>query len=145
MKKKLFYRLFGIGKIPEGYQTAIQSEGVILSDEGIGGTVTYLNFRSPQRISNWKRQWYIAAIVMTQTRLLGFRSSITLVDVPYSDERFRGLRFSLEDETYRLIDRSNNTYKPTITATTRTKRRLNLPEKGRRNFFFFCIGALLNS
>ncbi len=57
MKKKLLYGLFSIGKIPAPDNLAIQSEGLILSDKGIGGTLTYLNFRSPNRISNWKRQW----------------------------------------------------------------------------------------
>ncbi len=103
MKKKLFYRLFGIGKIPEQYQPAIQSEGLILSDEGIGGTVTYLNFRSPRQTANWRKQWYIASIAITKTRLLGFRSSLTLIDVPFSDERFRGLHFSSEGETTLLV------------------------------------------
>ena len=103
MKKKLFYRLFGIGKIPAPYDLEIQSEGLILSDEGIGGTLTYLNFRSPNRISNWKRQWYIAAIAITGTRLLGFRTSIPIIDVPFSDERFQGLKFSLEGETTLLV------------------------------------------
>jgi hypothetical protein len=103
MKKKLFYRLFGIGKIPGPYASAIQNEGAGLSDEGIGGTVTYLNFRSPGRHANWRRQWYIAAIAMTGTRLLGFRSSATIIDVPYSDERFRSLNFSVEGENTLLV------------------------------------------
>ena len=60
MKKLLLYRLFGIGKIPEQYQSGLKSEGVILSDEGVKGSVTYLDFRAPGKYSNWRRQWYIS-------------------------------------------------------------------------------------
>ena len=103
MKKTLLYRLFGVGKIPAQYASALQSEGVILSDEGISGTVTYRNFRSPQQITNWRKQWYVASIAMTNTRLLAFRFSTVIIDVPFSDERFRGLQFSLEGETTLLV------------------------------------------
>lgn len=98
MKKTLLYRLFGIGKIPAQYRAALESEGVVLSDEGIKGSVTYRNFRSPGRRSNWKRQWYTASIILTKTRLLAFAYSNQIIDVPLTDERFRRLQFSLENE-----------------------------------------------
>ncbi|HEX8368118.1 MAG TPA: hypothetical protein VF604_06225 [Pyrinomonadaceae bacterium] len=103
MKKTLLYRLFGFGKIPAPYRAALESEGVLLSDEGIKGTVTYRNFRSPGRYSNWKRQWYTASITLTKTRLLAFRHSSQIIDVSLADERFRRLQFSLEDETALLV------------------------------------------
>lgn len=103
MKKTFLYRFFGLGKIPAQYASAISAEGVILSDEGIKGTITYLNFRSPQRISNWKRQWYTLAIALTNTRLLAFQYSIPAFDVLLADARFGELNFSVEDETILLI------------------------------------------
>ena len=56
MSKSILYRLFGIGKIPEQYAIALKSEGVILFDEGLKGSVTYLDFRAPGKYSNWQRQ-----------------------------------------------------------------------------------------
>jgi len=103
MKKTLLYRLFGIGKIPAQYSLAIQSEGVIISDEGIRGSTTYLNFRSPRRRSNWRKVWHTAAIVLTNVRLLGFHSSNTIIDVPFADSRFKSLKFSLEDGNTLLV------------------------------------------
>jgi len=103
MKKTLLYRLFGIGKIPEQYRAALTGEGILLSDEGIKGSVTYRNFRAPGRYSNWKRQWYTASIILTKTRLLAFQYSNPIIDVPLTDERFRRLQFSLENETTLLI------------------------------------------
>jgi hypothetical protein len=103
MKKTLLYRLFGVGKIPAGARAALESEGVLLSDEGVKGSVTYRNFRSPGRRSNWKRQWYTASIALTKTRLLAFAYSNQIIDVPLADPRFRRLEFSLEDETALLV------------------------------------------
>jgi hypothetical protein len=103
MKKTLLYRLFGIGKIPAPYRAALTGEGILLSDEGIKGSVTYRNFRSPQRYANWKRQWYTASITLTQARLVAFQYSSPIIDVPFTDDRFRRLEFSLEDETTLLV------------------------------------------
>jgi len=103
MKKTLLYRLFGIGKLPAQYGAAISAEGVLLADEGIKGSVTYLNFRSPQRSANWKRQWYTASIALTNTRLLGFQYSSPIIDVPLTDARFRQLNFSVENGDTLLV------------------------------------------
>lgn len=98
MSKNIFYRLFGIGKIPADYRAALHGEGVILAAEGISGSVTYRNFRSPQRISNWKRQWHVGALALTGVRLLGFQFSKPILDVSFSDARFTQMRFSIENE-----------------------------------------------
>lgn len=103
MKKTILYRLFKIGKIPAEYQTALEGEGILLSDEGIKGSVTYLNFRSPNRYANRKRQWYTASIALTKARLLAFSHSSPTIDVSLADERFRHMQFSLEDENTLLV------------------------------------------
>ena len=103
MKKTFLYRFFGFGKIPAAYASALSAEGVMLADEGVKGTVTYRNFRAPGRISNWKRQWYTASIVITDTRLLGFRHSSPIIDVPFTDARFRKLNFSVETDGALLV------------------------------------------
>lgn len=103
MKKTVLYRLFGVGKISDRYRAALAAEGILLSDEGIGGSVTYRNFRAPMRRANWKRQWYTASITLTTKRLLAFAYSNQIIDVPLNDERFRQLQLSLENETTLLI------------------------------------------
>jgi hypothetical protein len=103
MKKTLLHRLFGLGKIPEAYRAALTSEGVLLSDEGVKGSVTYRNFRSPQRYASWKRQWYTASIALTKTRLAAFSYSSPIIDVSITDARFRRMQFSLEDATTLLV------------------------------------------
>lgn len=96
MSKTILYRLFGLGKIPEHLAAQLKAEGILLLDEGIKGSVTYKDFRSPSRYANWKRQWYTASIALTETRLFALRFSQTIVNVPLSDERIRSMNFSLE-------------------------------------------------
>lgn len=96
MTKTLLYRLFGVGKIPEHLAATLKREGILLLDEGIRGSATYHNFRSPERYANWKRQWYTASIVLTKVRLVAMRYSNPIIDVPLTDKRIHDLRFSLE-------------------------------------------------
>ncbi len=103
MAKSWSYRLFGVGRIPEPNATALKNEGIILQDEGIRGSVTYRNFRGPGRISNWKRQWYTASIVLTEVRLLGLRCYDTIIDVPLTDQRLRRMKFSVERDDILLV------------------------------------------
>ena len=103
MAKSLFYRLFGVGKMPAQLAATLKSEGIILLDEGIKGSVTYLNFRAPGRHADWRRQWFTASIAITETRLLALQYSNTAINVPLTDERLRKMQFSVEEDGTLLI------------------------------------------
>jgi hypothetical protein len=103
MKKTFLYRFFGLGKIPAAANFEYAAEGIVLADEGFKGTATFRNFRSPQRITNWKRQWITAAIVLTNVRLAAFQYSAPIIDVPLADARFRELQFACEPDGAMLV------------------------------------------
>ena len=103
MAKSLFYRLFGVGKIPEQLNAQLKLEGLLLSDEGVKGSITYIDFRGPGRRSSWRRQWYTTAIALTELRLVALRYSQTIINVPFTDERFRQLQISIEEVNTLLI------------------------------------------
>lgn len=97
MAKTLLYRLFGIGKLPAERKAEFEREGVLFLDEGIRGTVTYKNFRGGGRITNWKRQWFAAAIVLTGKRLVAFRLRRPIIDVALDDPRLKQIEFSIDE------------------------------------------------
>jgi hypothetical protein len=97
MAKTLLYRLFGVGKIPRQLSSTLQAEGIVLLDEGIAASVTYLDFRAPGKYSNWRRSWFTGAIALTQVRLVALQYSNMAINVPVTDERIRSLRFSVEE------------------------------------------------
>jgi hypothetical protein len=103
MKKPLFYRLFGAGRVPPQLDSMLKLEGVVLSDEGLKSSVTYINFRRPGMRSGWLRRWMLGSITLTNTRLVALGGGKLLIDVPLTDERLSGLKFSLEDETTLLV------------------------------------------
>ena len=96
MSKSLLYRLFGVGRIPKLLADRLRMEGVVISDEGISGSVTYRDFRAPGRYSSWRKQAFIGSIVVTNIRLVGLMLGRFAVDVPFNDERIRRLQISRE-------------------------------------------------
>jgi hypothetical protein len=97
MAKSLFYRLFGVGKIPAALMFQLQSEWIVLLDEGVKASVTYRNFSAPGKRFGWRRQWFAGSIALTRTRLLALWHSNPIINVPLSDERMRAMHFSLEN------------------------------------------------
>lgn len=103
MTKTFSYRLFGIGKIPEQLAAELDGEGILLLDEGIRGSATYIDFRAPGKASNWKRQWFTAAIALTRVRLWAQLYSQTIIDVAFTDERISSMQFSVEKDDALLV------------------------------------------
>jgi hypothetical protein len=124
MAKTLLYRLFGVGKIPAPWRATIESEGIVLMDEGIGGSVTYRDFRSPGRRASWKKSAFSGAIALTKTRLLALQFSSPVINVPLDDDRLRQMQFSVEGEDRILIafnaDLFHNDWSGTIEYRFRT-------------------------
>lgn len=96
MAKSLLYRLFGVGRIPKLLGDRLRMEGVVVSDEGVGGSVTYRDFRAPGRYSSYRKQAFIGSIVVTNVRLVGLMGSRFAVNVPFTDARIRQLQISRE-------------------------------------------------
>lgn len=96
MAKSLLYRLFGVGRIPKLVGDRLRMEGIVVADEGIPGSVTYRDFRSPGRYSSWRKQGFIGSVVVTNIRLVCLMQSRFAVDVPFTDARIHQLQISRE-------------------------------------------------
>ena len=98
MGRNLLYRLFGLGKLPRRLSPELEGEGIVLLDEGIGGSVTFRRFRAPGRRYSWRRNWFTGSIVITGRRFAAYAFSKPIIDVLLVDDRFRQLHCSVEDE-----------------------------------------------
>jgi hypothetical protein len=96
MSKTLFYRWFGLGKVPPRYRPDLEAEGILFEEEGIRVSTTLRRFRSPWRYSSYKRSRCSGAIVLTKGRLIGFGRSKTALHLPLDHESFEFLRVSVE-------------------------------------------------
>jgi hypothetical protein len=117
MVKSLLYRLFGLGKIPGPLKATLDSEGILALDEGIKGSVTYRDFRAPGKYSSWRRIWFTASVVITQVRLVALQNNNLAINVPFTDERIRSLRFSGERTDTMLVAFDASLFHPDWSGT----------------------------
>jgi hypothetical protein len=103
MSKTLLYRLFGVGKMPWQWRSTIELEGIVLFDEGIGGSITYRDFSAPGRRSSWRKVAFSGSIALTKTRLLALQYANPAIDVPLDDPRLKQIQFSVEGEGKLLV------------------------------------------
>lgn len=103
MSKTLLYRLFGVGKMPAQWRSTIESEGIVLFDEGIGGSITYRDFSAPGRRSSWRKVAFSGSIALTKTRLLALQYANPAINVPLDDPRVHQMQFSVEGEDKLLV------------------------------------------
>jgi len=103
MNETLLHRLFGLGKLPRKYAPALQGEGIVLIDEGIGGSVTYKHFRAPGRRYGWKKSWFTGCLVLTGQTFAAFAWTRPLIRVPLEDKRLSELQCSVQDGGTLLI------------------------------------------
>jgi len=103
MSKTLLYRLFGVGRMPAQWRSTIESEGVVLFDEGIGGSITYRDFSAPGRRFSWRKVAFSGSIALTKTRLLALQYANPAINVPLDDPRLHQMQFSVEGEDKLLV------------------------------------------
>ena len=100
MAKSIFYRLFGLGKIPRRYRSVIEKEGVILQDEGLAIVVRYRNFRAPNAYYGRRVSLVLGSVVLTQHSFACFRGNIIppVFHVAVAHESFKAFDFSLDEK-----------------------------------------------
>ena len=103
MAKSLLNRLFGVGKIPKLLGDTLRIEGIVVSDEGISGSVTYRDFRAPGKYFSWRKQAFTGSVVVTNVRLVALMYANFAVNIPFTDERIRKLQISVEGSDCLLI------------------------------------------
>ena len=86
MGKPLFARIFGLGKVPKKYRSQLETEGVVLIEESIAGSVTFKKFRAPGRYYGYKKKLFFGALIITNKTFGAFELFTPLVMVPLERE-----------------------------------------------------------
>ena len=110
MSKTILYRIFQLGKFPKNARDQIQQEGILLQDEGIGGSVTFFKFRAPGKSYGWKRSWFSGSIVLTQEHFLAFQYSKPIIGVSWDNDKIKKLNCYLENENTLGIEFEASTF-----------------------------------
>lgn len=73
------------------YAAPLQAEGIVSADLGIGGSITFRDFRGPGRRHSWKRSWFTGGVVLTRKTFAAFALFRPVIYVPLDDARIREL------------------------------------------------------
>jgi hypothetical protein len=95
IRKSLLYTLFRLGRLPKEALPVLESEGIVLLDEGLRGSVTLRNFRAPGRFHTYKNSIFAGSLTLTEQRFAGFAFSKPLINVPLHDDRLLALEMSV--------------------------------------------------
>ena len=96
MSKTLLHRLLGFGQLPKAMRPILEGEGIVLLDEGIGGSITFRNFRAPGRRYSYRKTWFAGSLVVTELRFAGFAFRRPVINVPLEGPHLGKLDLSLE-------------------------------------------------
>ena len=103
MATSLLYRIFGAGKIPTARRAALEAEGIVILEEGLGGRVSYRRYRAPGKRYGRRTEGIVGSVALTSKRLVAFRWSKPIIDVPFDHPAFKKLSCKVENEdTLRL-------------------------------------------
>ncbi len=81
----------------------LQSEGIVLINEKLRGTITYRDFHAPGKRFLYNKSAFTSTVVVTKMRLSATSYTNTAINVPFTDERIRKMQFSVEDGQKLLV------------------------------------------
>lgn len=93
-----FFRrlLCGSGRLPKMVRDQVAGGDVLLLEEGLGGSITYRNYKAPGKRARLKKVGIAGAVCVTDRRLLVWGARGKLVDVPRDDDRFAAIEVGTE-------------------------------------------------
>ena len=77
--------LLGSGRLPVQLRALLATEGVVLLEEGLSGSITYRDYHAPGTYSSFRKVAVSGAIVVTGERLVVWAARGKAVDVPLHD------------------------------------------------------------
>jgi hypothetical protein len=101
---------FGSGRLPKMVRGQIESEDVLLLEEGLLGSITYRRYRAPGKRARLKKVGIAGAVCVTDRRLLVWGARGKLIDVPFDDERFAAIEVAAEEPDRVLFAWENSVF-----------------------------------
>lgn len=129
MKKKWLYRLFRIGGIPAKLRPVLESEGLVVRDEGIGGRMVMEDFKAPGKRFNHRRTGFTGFLAVTQKRVIAHAFGKRILHVPFDHSKFDALQAKLVDPEHIELSFESSDFQDTWSG--RVLLRFNTPKAAR--------------
>ncbi len=119
--------LLGNGQLKPELRAALRSEGLVILEEGLSGSIRYRNFKAPGRRFHGKVTLQRIGLGISRERLAVYCRSgrVKLIDTHFSDPRLTALDASIQDDDtvlmridYDRVPVPNVSGEITITAKT---------------------------
>ena len=88
--------LLGSDRFPADVRAQLQAEGPHVIEEGLGGSVTYRNYRAPGKRFSLRKVALAGAIAVTDRRLVIYARGRPWVDLPLDDPRLGTFTIGLD-------------------------------------------------
>ncbi len=85
MRKSFLYTLFGLGKIPKKIRPALESEGIVVADEGMRGWFIAKKVKGPGKRFVHRAAGFSGSLVITQKRIIGFTYGKRQINIDFDD------------------------------------------------------------
>ncbi|MEM1411255.1 MAG: hypothetical protein AAGH19_02775 [Pseudomonadota bacterium] len=91
MKKSILYRWFGLGAVPKSVRPTLESEGIVVLDEGMSGRLVMKDVDGPAKRYRQRTERFLGSLVVTQQRILCHTFRKRQLSIAAGDERLRQL------------------------------------------------------
>jgi hypothetical protein len=117
--------LLGPGRFPGEFRAAFQHEGLVFLQEGLVGSVTYVNYRGPDHRNGSGNLATLGAIAVTRRRLVVWTGRSKHVDIPHGHPLRSVVEVSSDGSDHVRIDYDAGAFHPSrsghVTLRLRTE------------------------
>jgi len=111
--------LLGTGRLEPELRAELEAEGLVLVEEGLGGSVRYRHFRAPGKRFHGKITLERMAIGISQKRVVVYCRSgrVKLIDSDFANRRWEWVDVTAEDDGHAvhfLVDYDRQTEDPKV-------------------------------
>ena len=109
MKKTFLYRLFGLGSVPKKSLTRLEQEGIVVSDEGMGGCFIAKHVNGPGKRYRHRSEGFSGCLVVTKERVICYTYGKRQINIFVEDPKIENLYVDiLKEEKLRLSFESSD-------------------------------------
>ncbi len=91
MKKTFLYRLLGLGSIPKQLLSTLEQEGIVVSDEGIGGRLITRHVDGPGKRYRHRSERFSGCLVVTRKRVVCYTYRKRQINISVDDPKVANL------------------------------------------------------
>ena len=84
------------GGSPKELQSILETEGIVVADEGVSGWYVTKNFKSPGRRSKYRKEGFSGFLVITKERVLAYSFKKRQINIAVNDPKISELYADLD-------------------------------------------------